>query len=187
MKHTVLILLLAGGSIHPSMAPTDCLISVEPKWENLCTDPTHIDTFGGKWIVVGSISFRKKIKDPTKLDKIRLAWHGPHMNNLSGSLYRKYPEKKFLAIEDNLICDSTWNRTKQELILNFEDNPQSLGPLTMFYLVLTVPPSQEEIIKQGHFSVLKACLPHSFREKATELKLDIAQFFSTNQASSTTS
>ncbi len=175
MKRTIVAILLSQSLFCPIVA-SDCLISMEPQWDNLCKDPDHIVRFGGKWIVIGSISFRKKIKDPTKLEKLKFAWHGKPIDHLHGSLYKKLPEKDFLAIEQNLVCDSSWNKARQEMTLDFHNNQQSLGPLNIFYLVLTVPPMLEDTIKSGHFSLLKHGLPVSFQNQAHALKLDIAQY-----------
>ncbi len=173
MKQT-LILILVASSAAQAGAPSDCLISVEPQWKNIENNCKRADQCGGKWILVGSITFRKKSKEQTKLEHMKLSWHGKQINHLYGSLYKKLPEKRFMPIELNLICDSSWNKARQELILNFEDNKQTLGPLNIFYLVLTVPTEIEPTLRQGHFSMSKPDLPLSFRSQAAPLKLDFA-------------
>ena len=173
MKQT-LILILVVSSAAQARGPSDCLISVEPQWKNIESNCTRNDQCGGKWILVGSITFRKKSKEQTKLEHMKLAWHGEQINHLNGSLYKKLPKKHFMDIEQNLVCDSSWNKARQELILNFEDNKQTLGPLNIFYLVLTVPSEVEPALRHGSFSVSKTDLPPSFQSQAAPLKLDLA-------------
>ena len=179
MKHALLITVISSSFFFSATA-TDCMISMEPQWHNICTDPDHIVRFGGKWIVVGSITFRKKSKDPAKLGLLKLAWHGENIDHLHGSLYKKIPDKEFLAIEQNLVCDSNWNKARQEMVLDFRDNLQTLGPLNIFYLVLTVPPAMENRIKSGSFSLLNRALPESLQTNREPLKLDIAQYMQHN-------
>lgn len=162
------------------------MISLLPKWENLCKDPDHIVKFGGKWIVVGSITFRKRTREPIKLHALKLKWEGKQLDQLQGSLYKKFPEKPFLAIEKNLVSDSSWNKIHQVMTLDFTDAQQTIGPHTEFYLVLTVPSSIESIIKQGSFSLLNSGLPESFQNRK-DLRLDIAHFMKQQTAAATLS
>lgn len=65
-------------------------ITLEPTWKNLEQRKTkNIRKFGGKWILAGSITFKKKAKDTVTLGKIYLQWHGPTLENVVGSLYKK--------------------------------------------------------------------------------------------------
>ena len=66
-----------------------------------------------------------------------MASTGENIENLISSLYKKVPNKEFLPIEDNLICDGIWNKKTQTIILPFEEK-ETLGPSTKFYLVLTI-------------------------------------------------
>ncbi len=174
MKHHIMLVIIASSSLHATI-PSDCLLSVAPHWDNIERNCTHEKEFGGKWMLVGSITFRKKSKEQTKLETMKLAWHGKRINHLDGSLYKKLPDKKFLPIEQNLVCDSAWNKARQELILNFKHNKQTLGPISIFYLVLTVPHEMEDTLRKGHFSVVKKELPALFQSKANLLKIDLAQ------------
>src|SRR5579872_6245716 len=117
-------------------------IVVKPKWRHLDNDDKKIIDFGGKWVLVGSITFKKRCKDPIFLETINLRWNGEPIPNLVASLYKKTFSKDFLPIEKNLICDSVWNTTKQMLVFNFNEK-ETLAPTTTFYLVLTIPQSVE--------------------------------------------
>ena len=174
MKQQILLLIFASSSLYATI-PTDCLISVTPHWQSVESSCKHEEEFCSKWILVGSITFRKKSKNPIKLESLRLAWNGKRINHLDGSLYTKVPGKKFLPIEQNLVSDSNWNKGRQELIFNFQDNKQTLGPTSIFYLVLTVPKDIQDTLKRGHFSVIKQALPPAFQRKAGSLKIDLAQ------------
>jgi len=136
-------------------------ITMEPLWHSLDND--HANIFGGKWIIVGSINLKKKSNENVQLSHLQLSWKGPKLPNLVASLYNKEPDKPFLAIEDNLICDGTWDQTKQKLLLKFKKNA-SLHAYNSYYLVLTVPPSLEKIITRGTFEIDKATLPHQLKE-----------------------
>jgi len=151
----------------------DFSIILEQKWQNLERNQEKNKEFGGKWILIGSITFEKKSKEFISLDKINLRWNGDNIDNLIGSLYKKYPEKEFIPIQDNLVCDGTWNKSKQLLMLKF-DNKLSLGPTTTFYLVLTVPDQIEPIIKKGSFCLEEHCLPDPFKQCARNRQLSIA-------------
>ncbi len=177
MKHQIMLAIFASSSLQ-AVIPSDCLLSVAPHWDNIERNCTHEKEFGGKWMLVGSITFRKKSKQQTKLESMKLAWHGKRIDHLCGSLYKKLPDKKFLPIEQNLVCDSAWNKARQELILNFKHNKQTLGPISIFYLVLTVPQEMEDTLRKGHFSVVKKELPTPFQSKANLLKIDLAHLSS---------
>lgn len=148
-------------------------IILKSKWKELCNNDDKCINFGGKWIVVGSITFKRKTKEPIYLDEINLVWQGEKIDNLTASLYRKNCNKCFLAIEDNLICDGIWNEKKQTLIFDFDDE-QKLGPTTVFYLVLTVPQKTELILKKGHFCLDNNCLPKPFKQQIQQEKLILA-------------
>jgi len=176
MKLRIVFIFLASSSLQ-AIVPTDCLISVSPYWQNIESSCKHEEEFCSKWMLIGSITFRKKSKEPIKLEAMRLAWHGAPIDHLDGSLYRKIPGKAFMPIEQNLVSDSRWNKTRQELIFDFHNNKQTLGPTSIFYLVLTVPDSLERTLQGGHFSVIKQLLPQPFQRKAGSLRIDLAQLY----------
>jgi hypothetical protein len=152
---------------------SSCQVCVEAKWNNVeKSSPQKEKMFGDKLMLVGSITFRKQCKECIKLDRLALEWHGPQITNLCGSLYRRLPEKTFVPIQDNLICDARWNKGSQTLILEFE-NQQTLNAVSIFYLVLAIPNGLEETLKQGHFTLLDSNLPDqiSFSDKKLNLAL----------------
>lgn len=151
----------------------DFQVILEPMWENLQQSPRMAKEFGGKWMLVGSITFKKKSKEDVRLENMYLKWNGARINNLTASLYRKTPDKKFLPIEENLVCDSCWNRKAQTLVLNF-NKKQRLGAVDVFYLVLTVPRSIEKKLKNGHFTIQEQCLPDPFKACARRDELTLA-------------
>lgn len=145
----------------------DFTISIEPSWENLEHNHEKNMQFGGKWMLAGTITFKKKKADEAvHLHKLELHWHGASIDALIASLYKKNfdpTKKEFLPIQDYLVCDGTWNKTKQTLLLNFE-NKHTLGPIETFYLVLTVPETIEHALKGGFFSLESNCLPDPFKK-----------------------
>lgn len=158
-------------SLMSALAQANCHVCVESKWNNLEQTHEKEKQFGGKLILVGSITFRKQCKDCIKIDKLVLEWHGKNLDTLCGSLYRKLPEKEFVPIQENLVCDATWNKAAQSLVLDFE-NKQTLNTLNIFYVVLTVPDNMEQTLKNGHFTLRDTTLPEQIH--FSEKKLDLA-------------
>jgi len=149
-------------------------IILKSKWCDLDGNCAKATEFGGKWILVGSITFKKRCKDPICIETINLHWNGEPLNNLIASLYRKNLDKdNFLPIEENLVCDGIWNKNKQTLVLNFDER-ENLAPTTIFYLVLTVPESIEPILRKGSFSLEEQCLPKAFKQCVQTEKLSLA-------------
>ena len=164
-------IILFTGSLSNTLE--DFSILLESKWQNLERNQEKNKAFGGKWILIGSIIFEKKSKEVISINEINLQWNGGNIENLIGSLYKKHPEKNFIPIQDNLVCDGIWNKTKQLLMLKF-DNKLSLGPTTTFYLVLTIPEHIEPVLKKGSFCLEEYCLPDPFKHCAHKQQLSIA-------------
>jgi hypothetical protein len=166
------IICLIWKTALPTSAETFQLI-LEPRWDDLEQNAQKEQQFGSKLILIGKIIFKKKTKEDMKLSKIFLQWHGDSIDTLSGSLYKKEPDKEFMPIEEHVICDSTWNKEQQSLILNF-NHAQKLGIHSEFYLVLSVPQSLEKVLKAGHFSIEEKCLPEALQDSAKNDELIIA-------------
>lgn len=154
---------LANAVRIPRKKALDLVVLLEPKWENLEHGIEKIKLFGSKWILAGSITIKKKSKEPASLTILELKWKGPRIDHLVASLYRKCPDKIFLPIENNLISDGIWNEDLQTLTFTFNAS-QSLGILNIFYLALTMPISQEERIKTGFFVIEPTGLPFLMRK-----------------------
>lgn len=148
-------------------------IILKPKWRDLETDSKKNIDFGGKWMLVGSITFKKKCKDPMALETLHLHWNGEPISNLVASLYKKDFSRDFLPIDKNLMCDGVWNKSKQTLIFNFEEK-ETLAPTTTFYLVFTIPEELEANLLQGSFSLIEHFLPKQFKECCQSNNLSLA-------------
>jgi hypothetical protein len=148
-------------------------VILEPYWKDLEQEEKKELDFGGKWILAGSITFKKKAKDTVYLNHIYLHWRGKKIDHLMGSLYRKESDRKFLPIQENLVCDGLWNKSQQTLMLNFE-RKHNLGPINTFYLVLTVPQNLEPVLKRGSFNLMAANLPEQFKVCANKQSLTMA-------------
>lgn len=140
-------------------------ITLDPLWHNLDATSNRSKQFGDKWILIGQITFKKKhSRDSIYLHRLRLSWHGPFIEHLSGSLYKKNfdpTKKEFIPIDEYLVCDGIWNKKKQTFILTFEEK-QTLGAIQVFYVVLVVSQEIEALLKQGTFTLDKADLPEPF-------------------------
>lgn len=167
------LLLITVGITHISHTTDNFKITVQPKWKELGCKNNQCSDFGGKWILVGSITFIRRSKDPIAMETINLHWNGDTLDNLLGSLYRKTVGKEFFAIEENLVCDGIWNAKKQTLVFDF-DEKENLGPTTVFYLVLTVPEEIEPILTRGSFCLENHGLPHPFKQCAQKEQLILA-------------
>ena len=165
---------LATATSFPQEVCTLCQINLEPKWENLEKN-TKSKKFGGKWILVGGITFRKKsgVKEKCCLETMVLQWNGQPVEKLQGSLYVKLPEKNFLPIEENVLSDGQWNKANQTLTFTFTNRKQTLGPINVFYVVLTIPEELESVLQNGHFSLVTNTLPEPFQQAAKENKTNL--------------
>lgn len=172
MKRYVLVSMILA-STHACAYLDDFQIILEPIWQDLEGNRARSQQFDGKWILVGSITFKKKAKEAVNLSRLYLHWTGKKIGTLMGSLYRKNMDENFLAIEKNLVCDGTWNTGQQTLMLNF-DKQQNLSLVNIFYLVLTVPEDLEQTIRQGRFDLVDNCLPESFQPCTAHHKLSLA-------------
>lgn len=148
-------------------------VSVEPIWQEIKKSAHGTKLFGEEWILVGNITFKKKTKEWINLSRIHMRWHGDPIDQLLGSLYRKSPDKDFLPLQENLVCDGLWNKKEQLLVLNF-DKKESLGALNVFSLVLTVPEELKEVIRAGHFTIETCSLPDQFKDYLHERILSLA-------------
>lgn len=171
-RFAYLFTFLITSFLDTSLCTTDTVI-VNPKWKELGCHGSKCADFGGKWILIGSITFKKRFKEPITIDAINLRWCGEKIDNITASLYHKIIGKEFLAIEDNLVCDGGWNSKTQTLIFNF-DEAEKLAPTTVFYVVLTIPEDIEPILKKGHFYLENGCLPHPFKQSSHNEKLILA-------------
>ena len=173
MKHmssTILSIMLACTQLVAGSNNTihdDFLVTLESTWHCLDDSDGSCSQFGGKWVLIGNITFRKKpVQDSIHLQQLKLHWHGPFIDALSASLYKKNfdpTKKEFLPIDDYLVCDGCWNNSKQTLVLSFDER-HTLGAVEVFYVVLTVPTLLEPILKQGSFSLEKNDLPLPFQQ-----------------------
>lgn len=181
MKYIFLFTLVAATTSFPQEVCTLCQINLEPKWENIEKN-TKTKEFGGKWMLVGSITFRKKsgVKEKCCLETMILKWNGSPVEKLQGSLYVKLPEKNFLPIEENVLSDGQWNTADQTLTFAFTERKQTLGPINVFYVVLTIPEELEPILQNGSFSLVTNTLPEPFQQFAKENKTDLTVNSSVN-------
>jgi hypothetical protein len=170
--HVSLAILMSLGAAECVANFNDFQVILEPMWENLQHDSQRAKELGGEWILLGSITFKKKSED-IWLQYMCLKWHGQHIKHLNASLYKKNLDKKFLPIEENLVCDSCWNSKTQTLILNFNKRHR-LGAVDVFYLVLTVPHTIEKRLKDGAFTIEEQCLPEQFKPCARRDELTLA-------------
>lgn len=162
---TLLLFLTAITYIHAATQPLtdDFNIIMEPTWKDLEQNAAHAKKFGGKWILAGTITFKKKAQDKVHLERLYLKWDGQKIDNLIASLYTSESHEDFLPIQENLICDGNWNNVQQKLLFNFNEK-QLLTFKNCYFLVLTVRDEVEPILKTGKFDLVTTILPEPFKE-----------------------
>jgi len=128
--------------------------------------------FFGKWILAGTIIFKKKCNAQVNLEEIRLQWHGKSLEHLQGSLFIAKNSEPFKPINDNHVSDGKWGKKTQRLNFKF-NHTISLHPTTIFYLVLTIPEEHVHALK-GHFTIIPSCLPTPFQQEANKDPLAIS-------------
>ncbi len=102
-----------------------------------------------KWAWIGLITMKSKI--PLKLKTLNLKWYGRKIKELEASLYQKREkEPTLIPIQKNLVCDGTWNATKQELTFNVD---QKVVSINNYYLVLSFSKREEASLKSGKFTL----------------------------------
>lgn len=131
-------------------------------WIEFGLNNKSLITIPGKPTLVGSITLQTNIHQPIILSQLKLNWHGPRIEHLFGSLYKKDPNKAFLAIEQNFICDGIWNKDEQSLLLNFTYKQKITSTKTLG-LVLTISPELKETLNAGYFTLDETLLPDIFK------------------------
>lgn len=167
----MLLLLCSAYAVCARSSTQGCSIAIESHWQDLENNKERAQKFGGKWVLAGTITFKKNCNAPAHLSELHLVWHGTPMDHLQGSLFRAKNTEPLKPINEHHIADSIWSKTKQTLIFKF-DRSVSLHPTTIFYLVLTIPEEQEKGLR-GSFSIEPQCLPESFKEVVQQDTLSI--------------
>ncbi len=172
MRHFLLpiIICIALTPLLFGVAARKCELMLKPLWQELQDKQERTITFKGKWILAGTITFRKKILDVIELDKIVLSWHGKRIDSLNASLYSTEINRPFRAIENNWVSDGQWNAKTQQLTFKFSSKC-TLCAITTFYLVLTVPPLLEPTLKKGSFTLETYSLPSQYQDIHQEARV----------------
>lgn len=148
-------------------AAKEITVTVKPQWDYLLAGKPGQYPFNTRWILAAHLIFKKTAKEPVRLAQLTLRWRGPRVDNLIASLYTALPSKPFLPIEEQLVCDGTWNATQQTLMLPF-DEEQTLGAFNVYYLVLSVPPTMEHVLKLGSFVIDALTVPSEQQKRLTK-------------------
>lgn len=116
-----------------------------------------------KRILIGEIKL--KSKEIIFLDELKASWCGGNIGKMVASLYSKKitDPRSPIPIDDNLICDGTWNPTAKEFV--FPINKKLVASDT-YYLMLHVPKKFEPQLKVGSFKIqgLEQCAMLSFKK-----------------------
>lgn len=105
-----------------------------------------------KWVLVGEIKL--KTKDTLFINDLKARWRGGNLGNTFASLYsKKLTDRRLpVPIEENLICDGTWNPATKEFV--FPVNKKLVASDT-YYLMLNVPAQYETRLRTGSFEIIQ--------------------------------
>ncbi|HEX2978195.1 MAG TPA: hypothetical protein VHO47_03700 [Candidatus Babeliales bacterium] len=133
-------------------------LNIKQEWKRIGTTPTS-SRYESFWLLACTIEFKKKKTDiPLFLEKLLISWKGAHIEHLHGSLYKKPLINEFFPFQENLLCESSWNRQKQQIIFRL-NAPIVLGAETTLCLVLSITQKFESILKTGYFEFERNTLP----------------------------
>lgn len=165
MRYLIAALVLA----YAMAMQASCEMQADCKWENLDTTASaeSQQTFGGKWILAATITFKNKTTETIYLHELDLEWQGIELSKLNATLFRCDLNRPFVPLEENVIADGTWSAHYQTLQFSFKTK-ERLQPTHTFALVLTVPSELEKEIKTGHFKLLPKTLPQPLQISAQE-------------------
>jgi hypothetical protein len=141
----------AASSIYDNIANFGPLFQLctTSTWKEFILNRDLPDFKRKKWAWIGMITLKSKI--PLKLKTLNLQWYGKKIEDLQASLYQKREmDPSLIPIQQNLVCDGTWNSKKQELSFNIN---QKVVSINNYYLVLSFSKQAEEAIKAGKFTL----------------------------------
>ena len=126
--------------------------SSTPTWREYLSatilSPSRLD----KWAWKCSLRFRSTT--PVLLNHVILQWRGKKIDSLSASLYeKKATNDAVIPIQDNFICDGSWDGVKQQMHFNIN---KKIVAVNCYSLLLSFSKAFETIIKNGNFEVVKA-------------------------------
>ena len=93
------------------------------------------------------------------LEKLSLHWKGSQpLAALNASLFRRGDQQSthFAPLEENFICDGTWNQTDQTLEFFTKNEP--IRASSTFYLVFSINQKEEVLLKSGAFILVPNCI-----------------------------
>lgn len=154
---------------------TYCQIQMTLKQEWKRVDSAHTATrYKSLWLLACTIEFKKKKTDQSLfLEKLLISWKGIQLEHLHGSLYKKHFDNEFFPLQEHLLCESSWNRQKQQIIFRFE-RPLVLEAETTLCLVFSVPQQIESTLKNGYFEFERNTFPAILQESLIHKTLTFA-------------
>ena len=136
----------------------------------------------GTCVHVGTIILRKKTPKQKSIKRIILKWSPPknsklntkyfEIENLIASLYRPRYKQQILPIDEFVICDGHWEKDKQCLIFEF-DEELILEPINEFCLVITIPKNIKDKLKNGCFKLEERSLPFKINKESAKQNIKI--------------
>jgi hypothetical protein len=150
-----LVLCTSTASKIMATIPHDLLFSLKASstWREFTAAPTTKKVKSpDKRVLIGEITL--KSKDSVFLDELVARWRGGNVGNLVASLYTKKitDHKSPVPIDDNLICDGTWNPQTREFVFPVK---KKLVASDTYYLMLHMPAKFEKQLRTGSFEIIQ--------------------------------
>lgn len=145
---TTLPSLLVAGDAHEKEMATVCSFKTTNtfcEFPQQSSNNQHLNN--DKWALITSLNIKSKVT--FYLKKFILQWRGKKLDHIGASLYHKREtDTQLIPIQENLICDGSWNPVKQELLFRLNKKITAIDEL---YLVLNYRQDLEHSIKKGRF------------------------------------
>lgn len=163
LYHFLLFILTLGNFLHTTYAKEQrpCELSVASNWKELDTSKK----FSSKWVMVGTLSIKKRMEGTLRLESMLFAWKGPSpLPNLSGNLFHiPYNKTTVIPTDEYLVARGAWSVKNQRLEFRFIHPEYIHDPIARYALVLTVEAALEPLLKQGAFEIIADKLPQELR------------------------
>lgn len=148
-----------------------CSMDMTSDWHELDTT----QRFSSKWVMAGTLSIKKRMEHTLRIESMTLAWHGPAIERLEGSLF-KMPrgKKEIFAIDENLISKGIWSIKFQRMHLHFSVPEYIHDPVALYGLVFTFDTQTEDLLKQGYFEIVPDLLPEPLQKSMKNAPIKLA-------------
>ena len=151
-----------------------CEVSLTSDWKELDTSKK----FSSHWVMVGTLSIKKRMEHSLRLDSMLFAWHGPRITAIDCSLFRiPFAKNTIFATDENLIAQGIWSVSAQRMHFPFFHPEYIHDPIARYALVMTFDEKTGNMLKEGYFEIVPDNLPDQLKKIMLQrpLRLSFAQ------------